>query len=482
MKKIILHPFLFAVYPIIFLYSYNAQELLINQIYLPIIISLLSTLVIWGIMGLLIKDRIKAGLITTVFLLVFFGYGYTFDLLRVSGVIAVKHRHLLPVFVLLLGYIIYFIHLSKKNSALEILSRTLNLMGIVLIIINLINIVSFEVKKMNLQKQTYTSDNVKTNLNNADNYPDIYFIIMDEYASLDTIKNIWGYDNSWFADSLKQKGFYVAEKSTVKYYETTKAIPSYLNMEYVDSKLDMVTCFQKLNNNQVSEYLMGMGYEIVAFDNLYALNPGKGKFTSDYQFDFKEAGAEVKSADDFSMILINNTMLRAFNYLFKLSYTYNMSRNATLYTLSKLKEIPTEVPDPKFVYVHLLCPHTPFVFDIKGKEVDPVNNSNWRDKKYYLEQYIYITKEMEKTIDEILKNSKTPPVIILQSDHGPRGNSSPNPSENIDIPTEEKLKIFNAYYLPNVNKNILKENVSPINTFRIIFNTYFKDKFELLED
>jgi len=40
---------------------------------------------------------------------------------------------------------------------------------------------------------------------------------------------------------------------------------------------------------------------------------------------------------------------------------------------------------------------------------------------------------------------------------------------------------LNVYYLPNGSKS-LYETISPVNSFRVIFNEYFNADFELLED
>jgi hypothetical protein len=39
---------------------------------------------------------------------------------------------------------------------------------------------------------------------------------------------------------------------------------------------------------------------------------------------------------------------------------------------------------------------------------------------------------------------------------------------------------LNAYYLPGVEKSSVPMDISPVNSFRFIFNTYFKSNLELL--
>ena len=44
------------------------------------------------------------------------------------------------------------------------------------------------------------------------------------------------------------------------------------------------------------------------------------------------------------------------------------------------------------------------------------------------------------------------------------------------------LNNFRAYYLPNGDRNMELENNSPVNTFRVLFNTYFDYDYEMLEN
>jgi hypothetical protein len=71
----------------------------------------------------------------------------------------------------------------------------------------------------------------------------------------------------------------------------------------------------------------------------------------------------------------------------------------------------------------------------------------------------------------IISDSSIPPIIIVQADHGGVGTFS-----------EDRHKILNAYYLPAGGEQLLYENISPVNSFRLIFNHYFGGNFEILED
>ena len=44
------------------------------------------------------------------------------------------------------------------------------------------------------------------------------------------------------------------------------------------------------------------------------------------------------------------------------------------------------------------------------------------------------------------------------------------------------MSIFNAYLLPGGGHQLLYDSVSPVNTFRLVFNFYLNYNFELLDD
>jgi hypothetical protein len=47
---------------------------------------------------------------------------------------------------------------------------------------------------------------------------------------------------------------------------------------------------------------------------------------------------------------------------------------------------------------------------------------------------------------------------------------------------KERFSILNAYYLPNQNSIQIPEDITPVNTFPVIFNAYFGTHFETLQN
>ena len=84
-------------------------------------------------------------------------------------------------------------------------------------------------------------------------------------------------------------------------------------------------------------------------------------------------------------------------------------------------------------------------------------------------------------VGEILRTSATEPIIILQSDHGPLLSLAGAETSEQES-ARRRLGILNTAYLPNGGEAAFYEGMSPVNTFRAIFNHYFGTSYELLED
>ena len=44
------------------------------------------------------------------------------------------------------------------------------------------------------------------------------------------------------------------------------------------------------------------------------------------------------------------------------------------------------------------------------------------------------------------------------------------------------MAILNAYYFPDGDYTALYDDITPVNTFRVVFNEYFRAGYRLLED
>jgi hypothetical protein len=139
-----------------------------------------------------------------------------------------------------------------------------------------------------------------------------------------------------------------------------------------------------------------------------------------------------------------------------------------LYTLEKLKydEVPA-MQGPKFIYAHIIAPHPPFVFSANG-DFEPRSEA---DNQGYINQLLYVNQQVEEIVKGIIDHAAVPPVIIIQGDHGINGKDP-----------QRRMKILNAYYLPGGGKDLLYPAISPVNTFRVVLDSYLGGNLDLLPD
>lgn len=478
MRRIVIaHPFLFAIYPILSLYVYNVDRASPYEMLIPALLGLVLTSALFLLTKSCVRNYDKAGVITSLVVVFFFSYGHIFNAFLIRFYVAGTHigreRYMLPAYLFFSAATIYLALLSMNRS--QVLSRItqfMNVMATVLIALCLGNLIKPLASAAIVKEKNILS--ASENVSSRNSLPDIYYIILDMYASSRTLKDIYGYDNTDFTRFLESKGFYVAYKSHSNYGLTDLSLASSLNMEYLDdyramvggNKKDRTILLKKIKNSRVSQILKLYGYRHIHFCSGYGVTKTNPHADANY--------CSGGFFTEYLKVLIDTTVLASVysNYI-----EPNIIRNRVMYAFEELPKIP-DINGPKFVFVHLPVPHYPYVFGQNGEKMSPLIRTN--DKGRYLDQLIYVNKRIPSLINEILDKSEKSPVIIIQSDHGPDNTGSfINPT---DMFIKERFNILNAYYFPGKGNHNLYRSISPVNSFRVMFNLYFGTKLELLRD
>ena len=281
---LIFHPFLFAVFPILFLFAHNIDEVPATDLFLPLIVAVVATLILLLIPRLITKNYNKIAIIISTILILFFSYGHVRDLiysyfLRLGGETRINIL-LLLLWGLIFITVTYMVIKSRKDFS--IFTRFLNVAAITLVAISLINIGVYEIRKHDLIPEKM--DESHTGLESSHNLPDIYYIILDEYARVDTLNEFWGYDNSEFIDYLTSRGFYVASESRSNCHGTILSLPTCLNMKYINDIVNSTSpqdqtmlLVEMIANSEVSQFLKSNGYRYIFISDI-----GIGKNMQEY--------------------------------------------------------------------------------------------------------------------------------------------------------------------------------------------------------
>jgi hypothetical protein len=188
------------------------------------------------------------------------------------------------------------------------------------------------------------------------------------------------------------------------------------------------------------------------------------------------------AVDDFLLMVLGNTMAAPWADQIQLhspQVKIEQHKNMIFFTLDAVPRLG-DIPGPKFVYVHLLLPHVPFMFQADGSLIGTTGYFNWNN---YLGQYRYALPRMERLIEGILSaaDPSRPTVIILSSDHGARNLPHGGSATLQEYPEEYKTLIVNAFRFPGCDIPDGVQDMNPINTLPIAFNCYFNAKIDWVD-
>lgn len=305
-------------------------------------------------------------------------------------------------------------------------------------------------------------------------HPDVYYVILDGYGRADALAAHYGFDNQPFIEALKDRGFYIGDESSSNYPVTYLSLASSLNERYLTDEvghLGRQGFYDLIRSAKVPAAFRDRGYR---YDMTRTVWGG----TSGSPIADAELGAAPTFANEFEAALAEQSILRG--VLPKTSIAdYHRAAFAALRTVAG-------DPSPTFTFSHIILPHPPYVFDHDGNEVldTTVLRGGWggaANEQAYIEQVRFANQQILDTVDAIRAASTTPPIIILQGDHGTwTGRADGNPS-HADV-MRERMSILNAYLVPDGVRDLLYPTITPVNSFRAIDKGLFGDSIDLLPD
>lgn len=493
-EKIPFHPFLLALYAPLALMAANILQIQPGDA--------LRAIVVFGLLGTLVfvfirwrvKDWQRAAMYSSVILLLFISYGQVLTALKtvtLMGEIIGRHRYLIPAFLIISGLALWGV--SRLGKQLKTISNAANILSLALVIFPLYQLAANNVMTaQNERRNAVSVSGITMNGHESVNEkPDVYYIILDMYGRDDVLLDRFHYDNSGFLAQLEDLGFVVARCSVTNYNMTELSLASSFNMNYLDTLGSQYNAGSKdrsglpslIHHSAVRSIFEGMGYRFINFETGFTFTEIRDadEFLVPSYVELKNQQNPIR-VNAFESLLIKTTAFVILSdvqtkWLTPVADALDMRRVHVvreLYLLDKLPTLASE-KEPKFVYAHILIPHPPFVFTKDGVTLELPSSygedgkgPNAKDYSVgYRRQLDYINMRLIPILQQIIRDSATAPIIILQGDHG------------VD---PKRSFILNAYYLPGQEKNPVWQEISPVNTFRVVFNTYFNGKFEILPD
>lgn len=509
MSKKPFHPVLFALSPALIMLAVNVSQVLFEDTLRVFSFSLLLTGFLWAAWHLITRETQKAALLTSLVLILFFSYGHLFSILRglANGSILIGRTIIVfPALLFALALSSWWI-LTRQSDASKF-TQGANVIGLFLLLVPLFNVSSYYIRAAAVESARAVEVPAELSSLFDGEVPNVYYIILDMRARSDVLAALYDYDDSDFIDSLESMGFYIAKESSSNYSSTLQSLSSSLNMEYVNYLQDVYGADsnnreplgQLLSQNKIVEILTEMGYKIGAFQT--------GDFYTEFRFAdeyVKPTPEQIRRYQDYwslnafestflyttlARVLYDTSVLSSEIFIEKTIETpYRLHRLTVLNAIDHIPDFARE-KQPYFVFAHIVSPHPPYVFGQNGEELQHVEpfslsapgrqNGGPEYIRLYIDQLHYIDEKILEAIKEILARSDTPPIIIIQGDHGPVSYNGEDEVERSNM--WEQHAILNVYYFPSGKYGLLYPSITPVNSFRIVLNTFFNGNYELFPD
>jgi len=472
------YPIAIGTYPVLALLSANAGQVRLVEGLRSLLFALIFGACLIFLAWALYREIHKASFLAAIGIVLFFSYGHAYIAVLEEFPEAGYEAWIAPAWLALFGITWYWT--SRPALTFRSAAPSLNTVGLALVVMASWGLLSSGIPS---SVHALGADHapVQTDLILPENPPDIYYFVLDSYGRADLLDLVYGHDNSGFLESLAARGFFVAECSQSNYTRTELSMASSLNMMYLQDLDDEFepqsiarrTLWRSLKHGAVRYNLESLGYQTVSFPTGY---PWGELEDADL---FLIPPPISSGLNEFEALLMRTTALyqvQDWGIVDPEAILAQRSRDLFHNVFDHIPQV-AGLPGPQFVYIHIIPPHPPFVFDAQGNPTYPPDFWNEQRKypydlyaKGYVDQTIYLNSMMLEAVDAILEGSETPPVILIQGDHGPWMQ-----------PKDRHMWILNAYYLPG-HADGLYSTISPVNSFRLVFNAYFGGEYDMLED
>jgi hypothetical protein len=472
------YPLIVAAFPVVSFFSANLAYVPFSQLLRPLLCTVGATALLWALLSLVLRNVVRGAAAATVGILCCFGYA------PLVAALGFWSLYSLPMWGIPTAVLMALAAWRLTQT------KALNVLSVAIAVVSVANI-AYLLGKESLLMARISNEPVAGH--RAGVRPDVFYIILDGHGRSDAIKRAIGYGNSSFIEGLKQRGFYVADKSHSNYCQTELSLSSSLNMDFIPNLLpkvkpdeaDRAPLGHLIDHNEVGRRFRQEGYGYVSVTTGF---PPVRLASADVHLGYEGGQSMIETA------LIGMTPL-SLNQAALTSQVVER-RQQLLSAFEDLETLAQPTTVPRLVVAHILAPHPPFVFKADGSSTPLHSWSGFVDGSDFMEnvgppslyregysnQVTFIEKKVLGTIDVLLAAAKPdkPPIIIIQGDHGSKVGLNQNSLAKTDV--HEVFPILNAYYVPVEIRKDLRPDISPVNSFRLVLSDLFGEKLPPLPD
>jgi hypothetical protein len=484
------HPFLLAAFPVLFLFAENFGETEPAEVAIPLVLAVGATALAFVALRFVLRDTLRAALLTSLGVAAFFFFGHAENLLRAVGLTEGK---VLAGWLVVTAVAAVVIVRSRRDVAR--LTVALNVVAIVLVANVVVTIAvglasSTTAPRPAVATQLSPAATSSPRPAGSPDLRDVYYILVEDYGSRHTVLETLGLPDTGQFDWLRDAGFHVLPETRSNYGRTPLSVASSLNMAYLDELAarlgpdwrDYALLAELVRSPAAARFLQDRGYTFVQIGSQFRLTALSS---------IADVNPVFRDTSDFAGVLYDTTIVPAIVHRLGLDDGRDGRRrnyDAFSWELDQIDRLIAR-PGPKFVFIHLFLPHHPYVVDEEGEYVPTDLDSKRTRHEQQSAQWGHLDAEVRDIVGSLLAGpDATDPIVILSTDEGPNPDGMPTIGGDLawgsatDAELDQKFSIFAAYYLPGVDASPLYPTMSSVNAFRLVFNLYFGADFELLPD
>lgn len=282
--------------------------------------------------------------------------------------------------------------------------------------------------------------------------PNVYFIVLDGYASARVLRDVFGFDNRPFLMELGRRGFVVSTAARSNYANTLLSLTATLNVRPIPTDSghgNLRPLFRALRQNRVMRAFRDAGYRVI--------NISSGDITTS-SFPRAHENRACGGISEVAWTALRATVARPF------VSDMPASREHVLCSFRSLVA-PTRRNTSTFTFAHVLAPHPPYRL---AADCGPtsVATRSWNDRPAYLAQIRCLNVLTLAAVDDILRRDSGA-VVVIEADHGPA--SQLDEHNAWDHPTaemiDERMGIIAAAVAPDTALARRLVSVTPVNLF-----------------
>ena len=261
-------PVLLASFPLLSLFQQNETDIELGVLWPPLGVCVAAALGIYLVLLLVFKNGLKAAAVASALVVCFFYYATFAD--RVG----LRDRWFLPLWFVV--FVLIAVLLARTGRNLGNVALALGIAAVVLVVGPLVKIAIYQVNHplVSTSNPRLWHDRLAKPAQ-PKHRPDIYVLILDDYARLDVLRHYFHYSDAAFVGRLRKRGFAVSEQVRSPYSDSEMNVAAAVNMGYLDGlarilgrrSQDVRPVRRLIADSRSSQLLKSLGYRYVQLDS-----------------------------------------------------------------------------------------------------------------------------------------------------------------------------------------------------------------------